>query len=115
MAVRSRLLVATRSVAPGVYTTLLTVPADRVAVIRRFGFVNRASAARAVRVAVWSAGVIVDVWTHTGIPAEASAGPEDTNLILNPGDDLLVWSAATPANDLLHFYAGGSLLAGPPA
>lgn len=115
MSVRSRQLAHTRAVPPGVYTAVLVVPADRVAIVRRFSFVNRAAATRAVRLAVRSGGILADVWTHAAIPVDGHSGSEDTNLVINPGDELHVWSAGTPANDLLHFYAGGSLLDGPPA
>ena len=113
MAVRTNRLALHRAVPQGTHTTVYSTPADRTAVVKRFGFVNRAAAAREVRLCVRSGGFIHDVWA-TSVAVQRLAGQEFTWLVLEPGDDLVVWSDSTPANDLLHFSASGAVLAGAP-
>lgn len=114
MAVRSRLLLATR-VIPGSQNALLyTVPAGRTAVVRHWGVVNRTAGALEVRAFVRSGGVDTTIATVLQLAAGATFGEPRANLVLGPGDGFAVWHGGASTLTALHATLMGSLLLGEP-
>lgn len=114
MAIRSRLFGLAASLPAGSTTVLVSVPAGRTAVVRQWQVMGRTGAAQEVEVAIRRAGSVVRISALTGLAAGQYLRSWADDLVLNPGDELVVLAAAGNTSGSLTAYASGSLLFGEP-
>lgn len=115
MPTRSRTLGLIRAVTLDAWTPVFIVPAGRVAIVRRYSILNRTTSPRALRLGVRRGGQVTEIDRNEATPSFGRLVSDDSNLILDQGDELVVWLSGPTADNAIHCHASGSLLIGPPA
>jgi hypothetical protein len=114
VAVRSRPFALVQSLTGGAWRDIYQVPAGRTAIIRRWSLVNRSSNPVMAQLGVRSGSTTATIHRSDPLPAAGNAGEPDSNLVLGPGDVLVMWVGMDSATYTVHAYFGGSLLLGAP-
>ena len=113
MAVRSRMLGILTSVPAGTTQTLASVPLGRTGIVRQWQVMGRTAGAQTFEVAVRRGSTLVRLTTPTPLTAGQTLRSWADDLVLNPGDVVVIADVANTSNQVAA-YASGSLLFGEP-